>query len=101
MIAIQCRACGQEFKSDNRNVRHYGNCCGSRMHMAGRRATGRVALAIQRGELPPPRTTECVDCGRPAEVYDHRDYLQPLKVDAVCRRCNYRRGPAVPEQEAA
>lgn len=36
----------------------------------------------------------CVDCNRPASVYDHRDYSKPSKVDPVCFVCNARRGPA-------
>ena len=34
----------------------------------------------------------CVDCGEKATDYDHRDYSKPLKVDAVCHKCNVRRG---------
>ena len=36
----------------------------------------------------------CVDCGKPAEVYDHRDYSKPLEVEPVCRACNSRRSHA-------
>ena len=36
----------------------------------------------------------CVDCGRLAEMYDHRYYSRPLDVEPVCRGCNRRRGPA-------
>lgn len=54
-----------------------------------------VARAIREGNLPRPSASACMDCGQPAEQYDHRDYTQPLKVEAVCRRCNLRRGPAL------
>jgi hypothetical protein len=37
-----------------------------------------------------------MDCGDPAETYDHRDYTQPLLVDPVCLACNKRRGPGFP-----
>lgn len=53
-----------------------------------------VARAIRIGELKRPAEFACVDCGKPAEHYDHRDYSKPLEVQPVCRRCNFRRGPA-------
>lgn len=53
-----------------------------------------VARAIRRGELARPSEFQCVDCGRPAIEYDHRDYSKPLEVAPVCRSCNLRRGPA-------
>lgn len=59
-----------------------------------------TARARSRGELPDPRSALCVDCGRAATEYDHRDYNEPLKVDPVCRGCNARRGKAKPKQWA-
>lgn len=44
-----------------------------------------------RGVLPEPTKLKCVDCGKRAHVYDHRDYSKPLEVEPVCRRCNSRR----------
>lgn len=55
-----------------------------------------VARAIRKGELARPATKPCVDCGEQAEHYDHRDYRQPLSVEPVCRKCNYKRGPGAP-----
>lgn len=63
---------------------------------SGSRAHHAVFQAIKRGELE--RITvdsKCVDCGLPGSVYDHRDYNYPLRVDLVCRSCNYKRGPAI------
>lgn len=56
----------------------------------------RVAAAIKKGELRRPNEFDCVDCGKPAQQYDHRDYNFPLKVEPVCRSCNLKRGPAIP-----
>lgn len=54
-----------------------------------------VAKAIRKGLLPKlDGSVMCVDCGKPAQVYDHREYAKPLEVDPVCKRCNVRRGPA-------
>ena len=65
--------------------------------LSGRRAAGcAVSRAVFIGALPKARDLQCVDCNGPAECYDHRDYAQPLKVDAVCRSCNSLRGPAAP-----
>lgn len=60
------------------------------------RAWRAVKLAIADGRLPVVTTCKCVDCGAPAECYDHRDYTLPLKVDAVCKACNNKRGPGWP-----
>ena len=57
-----------------------------------------VDVAVKRGQLQ--RLSEvvvpCVDCGQRATSYDHRDYFDPLTVDAVCHSCNAKRGVAIP-----
>lgn len=58
------------------------------------RATAVVQLAKTSGLLKPATSFACVDCGKQAAHYDHRDYAKPLAVDAVCVRCNFRRGKA-------
>lgn len=66
--------------------------------MARRRskAAMAVAKAIKKGELPPASSLLCVDCGKQAKCYDHRDYNKPLEVSAVCKRCDCIRGPGEP-----
>ena len=59
-----------------------------------REAHYQVARAIRLGTLRRPAEFPCTDCGRASEHYDHRDYLRPLDVQPVCRKCNFRRGPA-------
>ncbi len=56
-----------------------------------------VLRAIRRGELKSlwDGKTACVDCGKPAIYYDHRDYGEPLDVEPVCASCNSNRGPAL------
>ena len=54
-----------------------------------------VMMAVQSGILPKQDTQSCVDCGAVAEHYDHRDYMKPLDVDPVCRKCNFKRGPGL------
>lgn len=49
--------------------------------------------AIRDGLLAKPDGQACVDCGSPADRYDHRDYTKPLAVEPVCVKCNGRRGP--------
>lgn len=58
------------------------------------RAASLVAKAVRLGELRRPSEFACVDCGRAACQYDHRDYTKPLDVVPVCRSCNVMRGPA-------
>lgn len=55
-----------------------------------------INSAIARGEMLRATLLKCVDCGRQATCYDHRDYSKPLDVDAVCRGCNNKRGPGAP-----
>jgi uncharacterized OB-fold protein len=59
-------------------------------------AGNRILNEKKCGRLAHPSTQECVDCGRTAECYDHRDYGRPLDVEPVCRACNVIRGPAKP-----
>ena len=54
-----------------------------------------VARAVRAGRLPRADSLACADCGKPAMDYDHRDYSQPLVVEAVCRPCNKLRGPGL------
>lgn len=60
-------------------------------------APSAVAQAIAKGILPQLNgSVACVDCGKGAQVYDHRDYNFPLQVAPVCQRCNLKRGKAKP-----
>ena len=54
-----------------------------------------VKKAVKDGLLAPVKTLFCIDCGKPAECYDHRDYNKPIDVVPVCRKCNFRRGSAI------
>ena len=62
------------------------------------KAVQAVAQLYYKGKLPYLRYeyVPCVDCGKRAEHYDHRDYTKPLEVEPVCRSCNKLRGPAHP-----
>jgi len=62
---------------------------------AMRKAIDVVYRAVRSGVLPKAKTLTCVDCSKPAEHWDHRDYRKPLVVEAVCRVCNFNRGPAL------
>lgn len=55
-----------------------------------------MRLALNRGDLQPYDGKKCVDCGKMAQCYDHRNYRKPLMVEPVCNSCNSRRGPASP-----
>lgn len=58
------------------------------------RAANAVYTATRRGELPKLADLQCVDCGKPAKCWDHRDYDKPLQIEPTCRSCNKKRGPA-------
>jgi hypothetical protein len=58
-------------------------------------AVSAVNKAVKSGFLAKPATQLCVDCGKQAAYYDHRDYRKPLDVEPVCRSCNRKRGHAL------
>lgn len=62
------------------------------------KALSKVKYAIKKGRLLSLKNNYilCVDCGKRATQYDHRDYSKPLDVKPVCRSCNLYRGPARP-----
>lgn len=89
-----CIRCGDEFLGI-RSSRYCWSCRHLRyvaLRAESSAAQAAVARARRHGELVPPSDLDCVDCGKKAEVYDHRDYSRPLDVQPVCRGCNGRRG---------
>ena len=62
---------------------------------APRKALGLVNTMVKAGLLAKPTEYSCMDCGGPANCYDHRDYLKPMDVDPVCSKCNAARGTAL------
>lgn len=61
-----------------------------------RSAIRAVTHQVKKGRFPHVSTLECVDCGKQAEHYEHRDYFRKLAVVPVCMSCNFLRGPALP-----
>jgi hypothetical protein len=61
--------------------------------MEGYKAVGKM---IRSGELRPANTYKCVDCGKQAFCFDHRDYRKPKMVDPVCKKCDCARGEGKP-----
>lgn len=61
-----------------------------------KQALSMVGHAIKQGILPALKGSgiACIDCGKPAVVYEHRDYRRPLDVVPACHSCNYLRGTA-------
>lgn len=89
---VPCRQKAREFKA-NHKARPYRTTVPEKFRLL---AGMYVFEAKKHGILPHLRGNyPCVDCGAPAYEYDHRDYGQPLKVDAVCRACNCKRGPGI------
>ena len=94
----KCAACGTENQITFRS-RLCWDCArtvGASLAAVGSRAHGLVAKARKEGLLPHlDGSIACADCGKPAAVYDHRDYSKPMNVDPVCRSCNRKRGMAI------
>ena len=92
-----CALCSQEIIGRDPRAKHCWNCSESYGVLNGaRKAISEVNKAVKKGILASPKTLTCIDCGRSGECYDHRDYNKPLDVVPVCRKCNYRRGSAIP-----
>lgn len=94
LVRCTCVECGHVVLSTGSNSTFKCDQCCPVTSMK-RLAHKAVADAVKCGDLQPATECTCVDCGRPATEYDHRDYDEPLQVDPVCRRCNVRRGPAI------
>lgn len=104
---VLCRPCRMQKESDQRKVERAalhklgliqpkGRKPATSYKQAQRRAIALVSVAKVGGVLPYLNgKIKCVDCGRPARIYDHRDYSKPLDVEAVCDQCNGRRGPGL------
>lgn len=93
---VVCKTCRAPVSVGHSGVsRLRCDACMESRHRISGLAHGLVSKAIRSGWLRPPREFRCVDCARPAEQYDHRDYGKPLQVVAVCWSCNIMRGPAL------
>lgn len=55
-----------------------------------------VKNEVMNGRLLPAKDCKCVDCGKQAQCYDHRDYRKPLMVEPVCKSCDGKRGAGAP-----
>lgn len=94
-----CRHCGVDTRTKYLQV--CSHCLSVRAFLvdigSGKmRAGSAVASAVKRRTLQRPSEYFC-SCGQKAAQYDHRDYNKPLDVEPICRRCNIRRGSAIPK----
>lgn len=92
MSSLTCIDCGKQKERRRASrcwpcTQHYDKW----MHAANRAIT----RARARGLIGAASEQQCVDCGRQAFDWDHRDYTKPLHVEPVCRSCNGKRGPAL------
>ena len=96
---LHCKTCGDEIQRRVIRPSECAKCQRAKFRLWAKesgaaKASGAVNTAIQAGRLPRASTLQCVDCGRPAAHWDHRDYNAPLDVVPVCVTCNKLRGPA-------
>ena len=85
-----CPRCAERYSAIRCNVF-------ARYRPLAGKAIAAVKQAVAAGELPRlDGSVLCVDCGKPARNYDHRDYRKPLDVEPVCMSCNKQRGTAEP-----
>lgn len=98
-MSENCVICRE--RAPHHHFSRYCKPCGEAVSAKRWKAIAEVRKAIRRGALRHPKLLLCVDCGRQAFDYDHRDYSRPLMVAPVCRRCNVLRGPASELKAAA
>ena len=92
-----CADCNQEITGREQSAKFCWSCCDLRPKKNGQaQAAAKVNQAVKKGILPHVSTLICVDCGKIAQCYEHRDYNKPLEVEPTCKGCNIRRGPAIP-----
>lgn len=54
-----------------------------------------VSISRKEGLLADPKTLKCMDCGKNAKYWEHRNYARPLLVDPICQKCNIKRGKSI------
>ena len=92
-----CIFCNLEIQNRDSRAKICWPCVDSNRKLNGQvAAMNAVSKAVRQGNLPSVKTLLCVDCGKPGQCYDHRDYNKPTEVEPVCRKCNKRRGSAKP-----
>ena len=89
-----CQSCGNEITNRHHLAKVCFLCLADKLGRNQKKAIALVAKAVKKGDLQPAKNYQCVDCGANAFCYDHRDYSKPLDVVPVCRKCNFKRGPA-------
>ena len=96
-----CRFCNKEVIGRYHSAKTCFECTDTKKDRTGVLAAIKaVKKAVKAGLLAPVKTLFCVDCGKPAQCYEHRNYNKPLDVQPVCRSCNYHRGAAIPLQKS-
>jgi hypothetical protein len=91
-----CKVCNVDISERFHSAKVCFKCLDTNgVRTGGLKAQVKVYYAVKKGILPPVRTLKCVDCGKPATVYEHRDYNKPLDVVPTCSSCNFKRGPAI------
>ena len=96
-IKPPCKHCGGEILGRESSARVCWTCVSrAGIDNGQNKAIYAVKKEIKAGRLKPAKECICVDCSKPAFVYDHRDYNKPLDVVPVCSSCNRKRGSAIP-----
>lgn len=92
---LTCIRCSKQYEEGRLGRSRMCRPCSFANIDESKTASRQVRRAIRRGEMERADAHSCVDCGKQARDYDHRDYLKPLDVVPVCRGCNVRRGTAL------
>ena len=103
-LLAKCFRCGYEWIPRNEKIRTCAKCRSpywdkarnSKEHSKMRIwALGIIQNAKYKGYIGKPKNQKCVDCGKKATDWEHRNYSRPLIVEPICRSCNLRRGSSL------
>lgn len=93
--SLKCEECKRDYEVSFwvRKRRHCFDCRHAYFETQ-LKCWGALKKARLDGKIDSPTNHLCVDCGKPAYCWDHRDYMKPLDVEPVCRSCNAKRPPS-------
>ena len=77
-------------------IRGYNNVREFLMQQRRRKGHQYISYAVRTKIVPRAKDCICIDCGKSAYCYDHRDYSKPTEIEPVCGRCQGLRGPGLP-----
>ena len=99
-LLAKCFRCSYEWVPRIENIKTCAKCRSPYWDIAKdklqyMKMRGWAASVVQnakyRGYVGRPEDQKCVDCGKQAKHWEHRNYARPLIIEPVCQSCNLKR----------